>query len=1231
MGCGSGALGHYLKTQKNCYVVGVDIQDLFSENRRASYDQAHQLDLEKEHLVDALPVNAQFDYIVCADIIEHLREPQFILDQLSEFLAPDGKVLFSIPNISYKGVLLDLIDGQFNYTDTGILDDTHIRFYTYDSIYSLLAESDYAIEQVDRVFVDLALSEFSNNTTQNIPPAVLAYLEKEPDNNTYQYIVTAVPAQSTNANGDKGYRHLDQLKHSSHKVPALGATYLSSVFWRSEEEQYTVPQSSNALAQVGTSDQWVELTLPKQETSLGAVRFDPADRPGTLIISEMEIKDKEGTLLWQWSENKIVPALKSQHDALLSIVDNTLVCFITGQDPHFDLPLPTGILEKVSQGCVLRARMSWPQTNEYSAIMAATKDAREYQHQISSLNQEKCNTEQKQRQATQQLTASLSQAEKTISELQTSNAHLHQQLELIRTSRIWPLFLLIRIIKTLAVRLSTLLSNTLYHLETISINGIIDSADSDYKFQSIDSDPQFIVAARDNVPLMGWYEVTVEMGTETKHANSKLYIDRGTGFSEKNSYPLEKSKSKKTGQNTTLTAFIWLPPNFTRLRIDPIDHVGKFNFHGANLKPVSLITVFSQYGKTLLSAITSTYSATEIIKKSVALIRQEGPRAYLSRIRHVIKSRLENDMDHQQWFDLYQRVDETERQRLVAHCCDFEYQPKISILMPVYNVPVQWLVKAIESIENQIYSNWELCIANDASTDPAIAPLLDEYQQKDKRIKVIHRPDNGHISAASNSALALASGEYVSLLDHDDEFTDDALYRIVQALNENPELNILYSDEDLIDTEDMLYRPHFKSSWNPDLFHCQNYLCHLMTYRTQLVRSVAGFRTGVEGAQDYDLALRCIAKVAENSIHHIPRILYHWRAIEGSTAKDLGEKDYATAAGIKALEDYFLQIDPNITVERGPWPTTYRPRYPIPAKAPSVTLVIPNRDAYEILKRCIDSILEKTDYTNFSILIIDNGSTETQAVQYLEQLNNTNKVRVVKYDQPFNFSAINNFAIGLCDTPIVGLLNNDLEVISTDWLTKMVSNLLRPEIGVVGAKLYYPNDTIQHAGVILGLGPDGVAGHSHKTFDRNSRGYIGRLCLPQNLSAVTAACLLVKKEVYTEVGGLDQDNLKVAFNDVDFCLKIRAAGYRVYWEPDAELYHYESATRGYEDTPEKKSRFNQEKQFMHQKWGDTLGNDPYYNPNLTQHHENFSVAWPPRESDRLPTLPAPQSHQREIV
>ncbi|WP_122499480.1 glycosyltransferase [Pseudomonas viridiflava] len=568
----------------------------------------------------------------------------------------------------------------------------------------------------------------------------------------------------------------------------------------------------------------------------------------------------------------------------------------------------------------------------------------------------------------------------------------------------------------------------------------------------------------------------------------------------------------------------------------------------------------------------------------------------------------ENRNDYSLWVQKYDTLDEKKIARIREDIATWSDGPVISIVMPVYNPPLELLREAVDSISAQLYTRWELCIADDASSNEDVREYLKALSDQDDRIKVIFRETNGHISAASNSALSLATGSFVALMDNDDLLPKHALYWVARTIRENHDVGLIYSDEDKIDVDGNRSSPYFKSDWNEFLFRSQNMVCHLGVYRKDLVVDVGQFTLGLEGAQDYDLALRCIERLERNQIVHIPRVLYHWRAHAGSTAMAGDEKPYAALAGVKALEDH-LRRKGNIGVAELSDHGMYRVRYKLPAVQPLVSLVIPTRNAYALVKQCIDSIKDLTAYKNYEIILIDNGSDDPQSLAYFAQLDREPNIRVLRDDGPFNYSALNNAAVRIANGELIGLINNDIEVISPDWLGEMVSIAMQNNVGAVGARLWYPNDRLQHGGVIAGIG--GIAGHSHKNLPKGASGYFCRGELIQEFSAVTAACLVIKKAIFEQVGGLEEEHLKIAFNDVDLCLKVQEAGYVNVWTPFAELYHHESATRGFEDTPQKQARFSTEIEYIKSRWPN-IQNDYAYNQNLTLDYEDFSLAWPPR-------------------
>lgn len=534
--------------------------------------------------------------------------------------------------------------------------------------------------------------------------------------------------------------------------------------------------------------------------------------------------------------------------------------------------------------------------------------------------------------------------------------------------------------------------------------------------------------------------------------------------------------------------------------------------------------------------------------------------------------------------------------------------PLISVLIPTYNPDITHLSAAIESVLNQLHGRLEVCIADDASTNPAVRATIEAYASQDARVKFTFREKNGHISAASNSALELATGDFVALLDQDDLLAEFALAAVAKAIKDHPDAGLIYSDEDKINDSGRRFDPHFKPEWNATLLRSQNYMCHLSVIRRSLIKAVGGFRLGFEGAQDHDLVLRCTEQLSDKQIVHIPLVLYHWRVHEGSTAQNLGSKPYAQINGCKAIQEHLDRRGVQATAELDG--VFYRVRYKLPDLKPRVSIILLTRDRPELLRKCVHSVLTSTHYDNLEVIIVDNGTVDREALGLLETFALDPRVKLLRDPSPFNFSTLNNRAAELATGEYYCLMNNDIEVLDPDWLNEMVSVALQPGVGAVGARLYYPNRKIQHAGVITGIG--GVAGHAFKNQQRDDWNYMARSRLMLELTAVTAACMITPRSVYRQLGGLEEANLAVAFNDIDYCLRVCEAGHKVIYDPYAEFVHHESASRGYEDSPEKKRRYQSEEAYMLTRWEKWLPNDRAYNPNLTLQDCDFAIAAQPR-------------------
>jgi len=595
--------------------------------------------------------------------------------------------------------------------------------------------------------------------------------------------------------------------------------------------------------------------------------------------------------------------------------------------------------------------------------------------------------------------------------------------------------------------------------------------------------------------------------------------------------------------------------------------------------------------------------SVEFLKEQKKKIKEKGKRATLTEFKRYLLTGEINEANnvYQIWIlNNEPGHKQLEKQKNTK----FNIEPKISLIVPMYNTDVNFFEELVDSLIKQTYSNWELCLADGSETKNE---KLEPIYKKDKRIKYKYIGENKGISGNTNEALNLATGDYIGLLDHDDLLPVFSLFEIVKCINENPEVEFIYTDEDkieLVGIKNKRYDPYFKSDFAPDTLRANNYICHFSVFKKELMDELEGFRSEYDGAQDYDIILRMSEKT--KNIVHIPKILYHWRAHSLSTAKSGGTaKPYAYDAGIKAIQDHLNRIGLKGTVEHGNTLGTYKINYEIIGN-PKVSILIPNKDFIETLKVCLDSLIKLTTYKNYEIVVIENNSEESKTFEYYKQIDGKNNIRVIYYpEKEFNYSKIINFGVKNATGDYIVQLNNDTEVVTPNWIEEMLMFAQREDVGAVGAELFYPDNTIQHAGIIIGIG--GVAGHVFKNLPKGLHGYFSKDAMIQNLSSVTAACIMTPKSIYDEVGYMDE-NFKVAFNDVDFCLKIRELGKLVIYNPYVQFIHYESKSRGFEDTPEKIKRFQGEIDRFQEKWKKLLKNgDPYYNINFRLDNDQYEI------------------------
>ncbi len=591
----------------------------------------------------------------------------------------------------------------------------------------------------------------------------------------------------------------------------------------------------------------------------------------------------------------------------------------------------------------------------------------------------------------------------------------------------------------------------------------------------------------------------------------------------------------------------------------------------------------------------------ETVHVALDFWRENGLRALLVKSRHKLQG-IDNDYEYGEW---YEKTKPTQEELEAQRHTVFENSPLLSVVIPAYKTPERYLRAMLDSILAQTYANWELCVADGSPRGQSLEPVLKRYAQKDSRVRYTILGENLGISGNTNAALDMAKGDFVILADHDDTLPPQAFYEVAKAISEHPRAEVIYSDEDKLDMDGKaLFDPHFKPDFNEDLLTSVNYICHLFVVKRELLRRVGGFRQEFDGAQDYDFIFRCTEAAEE--ICHIPKVLYHWRCHQDSTASNPESKLYAFEAGARAIMAHYERVGIKaLRVEKGVDYGIYHTIFQIEGE-PLVSVIIPNKDHSTDLDTCVQSLLRHSSYQKLEFIVVENNSVNPETFAYYERMQREHpNFRVVTWKEGFNYSAINNFGASFAKGEYLLLLNNDTELIEPDSIRELLGFCQREDVGIAGARLLYEDDTIQHAGVVIGFG--GIAGHTFIGLHRAENSYFHRAMCAQDYSAVTAACMMTKKSVFDAVGGLSTE-LAVAFNDIDYCMKVRTLGKLVVYAPYALLYHYESKSRGLEDTPEKVERFNREVALFHRKWPEILEKgDPYYNPNLTLRKSNFAL------------------------
>ncbi|MNW38606.1 Chondroitin synthase [compost metagenome] len=1240
-GPATGYMTKYLKNELNCRVYCVEVD---SESAAISSEYAEKMivaDLDFFEWLSPLE-SIRFDFIVFADVLEHLKNPWEVLKVATTLLKSDGQLLTSIPNIGHNSIIMELLQGKFEYRNLGLLDNTHLRFFTKNGILKMLDYASLASIELTGTVSPPELTEFQQNL-DSFPLEMQNFLINNVEGYVYQYVVTAKRKE------DVAPEEVSEVLNVSKPVlrPSKTQVYWDTGNGLNEKQSVELPFEE------GNTTQNVNIQLPE---GTKVIRIDPTDIKSFVEIYDITLSSGSTDIhleKLEWGFNEQVTVLQQKDNSihLLSLGDDPQVIVsskdesITFTAIEFKIKYSKNAFENVLREidtfssniddynsklktleCELdRSQEMVRDLEQNNKHLNGEKERliRESELQTQIMNDKENQLESQNKQLElqkQQLESQKQQIEsqkEIIENVEQKLVRKQELLDQMLSSSSWKITKPLRLLgqaarnpkKYIKRTVNTLIRKT-FVPELVPVVDLEKDKGSE-GWHAIGPDPQFLV--KGSLPE-GWTKLKYDLtGSDTTFGQMQLYLDTGDYFNERQTVMLGK-----IGQGQ-----VYVPlEGVLQLRFDPIDREGEFIIREFSLKNVSWIEVKSYRTLVKLRNKINKYTNFGLFawEKFKYMYKKRGRLPKISEIYSLARKAkyqwsLENGHgdalitppagfqmpDVMEPYDAWLEVNHwnSRREKLLEQRLQkLERNPLISIVMPVYNPPVRFLNRAIETVVEQIYENWELLIADDASTDPEVKKILMEWAQKDSRIKLSFLEKNSNISVATNTAAANAQGEFILLMDNDDELTIDALGEVACYLNEHPETDVLYSDDDKIDIHGNRFDPQFKPDWSPELLMSFMYFSHLFVVSTHLYKEVGGMRKGFEGSQDYDFALRVTEKA--RSVGHIPKILYHWRVLPNSTASNGGAKPESFEAGRKAVEEAVERRGLNASAYQPDWALKagcgiFDLRFP--DNGPSVSIIIPTKNQVEILKKCIDSIENKTTYQNYQIVVIDNDSDDPQTIKYMDKL----KHKVLKISNPngkFSYAYINNKAVSMVDTDYVLFLNNDTEVVNGQWLSQMVGYLGISGVGAVGARLLFPDGRIQHAGITHGY-YNGFAGPSFKLLPSWNNGYLSLANVSRNTLAVTAACLLTPRDLFMELNGFDELDFAVAYNDVDYCYRVHDAGYRLVYCPSAELIHYEGYSRGFADNPAEGAAFRR-------KYRNVV--DPFYNPNLSLDNEQFQIA-----------------------
>lgn len=1198
IGAGSGALGEYLSTKKHCRIDGIEKDPQLAGKAIAKYRRFHVLDVDTSILVDVIS-DDRYEFIVLADVLEHLREPGEILKQIPSLMSEGGHLLLSVPNIGHAGVIAGLLSGQFHYRDEGLLDATHVRFFTRSSLCELLENHGFEILSINPLLKDIRETEFKDHFLDACAPALVRTLLAQPDALTYQFIVDAVynPAHRTVAK-KAGYQKNTKINQ---------IFFGCQLFWKSKQDNYSAIQSINAAGVIGKVCQNICFKFPHLDIPPEKLRLDLSDRPGVMNLYNMRLTAVNGDVLWEWQgDMAYLTTLKSvdieffsQHSMLL-----------TGEDSQIELDIPKDSLRKLTSGASFVVELGWPMNADFAAALDGLSEVN-YRHPEENAPPKEAEKHPKLRglqleteivdlrMTSKEQTQTINRLRDQLNEASLVISSLEKARQVMETSFSWQMTVPVRLLGRWLRRMrdsgNSILSKCNHSRDPSSSNTLTKSLTG-----NLDSPNTESVLRQNIFSVSGWIFASAS-------PVSKVYAIIDNSVAQPLTYGYERLDVHQVYPNDSGS----FRSGFSGIVTFQSKFLSNINLaiwvelqDGTKVKCFAKALRYSRLSISELQLPLMLAFLRVSIRKAWDAFRAGrlpmSPTAWwlglrrnyfwmIGANRNYLKSAFFEHLSlaqdpYQQWI-LNNSI--TPKLQLLmkadAQSLSIDAGAKISIVAPVYNTSHHFLEEMIESVIAQFYGNWELILVDDASTLEHVRATLQSVSKKDHRIRAVFRATNGHISEATNDGINEATGEFVALLDHDDTLPADALLHVAECISLHPDVDWIYTDEDKIDEFGRRFDPQFKGAWNPEMAITHNYTHHLTVIRKELIHQVGGMRKGYEGAQDLDLFLRVAEITVPAKVRHIPRICYHWRSHEGSTASQGTQKTYVFDSAERAIQDALIRR--NISAE--PFLPAISHKYGLclnqlrwknglgPGR--EVTVVIPTKDRVDLLKRCISSLCETVDMRFVKLIVMDDRSNKEETLNYLTGLEANSLfqcqvVRPKRGDITFNYARLINEAVEYVDTPYFLQLNNDVEAMDHGWLEDMMGWLSIDGVGVVGARLLYPDHTIQHAGVVIGP-HGGLADHQFHQLPSDDVGYLVLPHAARAVSAVTGACLLTSTELYKNLGGFDELNFAVEYNDVDFCLRVIESGKRIVYTPQATLVHLTSATRGKYYNPDEHINF----------------------------------------------------------